>query len=421
MRYVIIGNSAAAVGAVESIRKYDTRNPILMISDEPYHTYSRPLISYYLAGSKEEAGMLYRPKNFYQVNGVETLFGTKALTVDTARKEVYLDNGEKVSFDRLLVATGGKPFIPPIEGAAGEKIYSFIKLDDAKKLKEIAQPGKKAVVVGGGLIGLKVAEGLLKRGVKVSVVDLAPQVLSSILDSAGAQVVQKHLEKQGMQFHLGTTAKTIQSFGPRKIVGLASGMELTADFMVLAVGVVSNIEIVEGTDIKVNRGIITDDHMRTSVADIYAAGDVAENYDVLLQQQRVIPILPNAYEQGQVAGANMAGREAVYPGGFAKNAVSFFGLSLVTAGLVKATEDSEEYVAQPGENQYLKIVIRDGRLVGFIRINAVDRAGILTGLMVQQLDVSQLISRLLTPELGLIDLPDNIRRSRLQGGAVQWR
>ncbi len=420
MQYVIVGNSAAAIGAVESIRNYDTENPILVISDEPYHTYSRPLISYYLTGLRDEESIMYRPKNFYDRYKVETMLGRRVEAVVTEKKQLKLDNQEIISYNKLLIATGGKPFLPPIEGATGPDIYNFIKLDDAKDLKEVAQPGKSAVVIGGGLIGLKVAEGLLKNEVAVTVVDLAPQLLNSILDAAGAGIVKKCLEKKGMEFHLGTTAKTIQNFGERKIVGLADGKEVVADFVVVAVGVVPNKHLVEDTDIKVNRGIVTDHAMGTSVEGIFAAGDVAENYDVLFGQNRVIPILPNAYEQGQVAGANMAGQKSVYPGGFAKNAIGFFGLSMVTAGITTAPDETfQEYSSQPTEDRYLKVVIKEGKLVGFVRINAVDRSGILTGLLMQQKDVTDLIPQLISEEIGLIDLPQDLRKARLKGDAVQ--
>ncbi len=422
MRYCIIGNSAAAIGAVESIRQYDAKNSILLIAHEPYHTYSRPLISYFLAGVKKEENMRYRPKDFYQKNNVEVKLGKKAVFLDTEGEQVILEGNEKVTYDRLLLATGGKPFVPPVKGLEelhGDGIHTFIKLDDAKELKKDAVPGKKAVIVGAGLIGLKAAEGLVKREVDVTVIDLAPHILGSILDESAAQLVQQHLESKGIQFYLGTTAEAITRSGKGKTVSLADGTELAADIVVMAVGVVPNTDLVKQTGIKVNRGIVTDDHMRTSVDGIYAAGDVAENYDLLLRQNRVIPILPNAYQQGRVAGANMTGEDVVYPGGFPKNAIGFFGLPMVTAGLLK-DPDAKEYVKQ-AEDKYLKLLVKDGRLVGFIRINAVDRSGILTGLMLEQADISDIIDQLLNSDPGLIVLPGETRRSRLQGGVVEWR
>lgn len=421
MRYVIIGNSAAGIGGVEGIRRLDRENPILLISDEPYHTYSRPLISYYLAGIRDEESMLYRPKDFYETHGVETMLHTKVIKVNTRHRQLVLADGRRVPYDKLLIATGGKPFVPPIEGADQAGVYQFLKLDDAKALKAVARPGTRAVVIGGGLIGLKVAEGLMKRQVAVTVVDLAPHLLSSILDSDGAALVQNHLERHGLTFKLGLTARSIRSEGETKVVTLTSGEELRADFLVIAVGVVPNKDLVEGSAIQVNRGILTDRRLATSVPGVYAAGDVAENYDVLLAQNRVIPILPNAYEQGLVAGINMAGGDAVYPGGFAKNAIGFLGLTLVTAGVVKGDPPAyEEFSSRPAEDQYLKVILNDGKLVGFARINAVDRAGILTGLMLNRVDVSELVPQLLTPDLSLLSLPPDLWRSRLEGAVVQW-
>ena len=170
---------------------------ITLISDEPYHTYSRPLISYFLAGKVTEEKMLYRGQDFYQKNTVTTLLGQKAIAIDTDSKEVRLENNEVLVYDKLLVATGGTPFIPPMAGLEKKNVFTFIKKDDVKAISKVVATGKKAVIVGAGLIGLKAAEGLSSLGVDVTIVELANRVLSAILDEDGADIVRKHLEKRG--------------------------------------------------------------------------------------------------------------------------------------------------------------------------------------------------------------------------------
>ncbi|HWJ02174.1 MAG TPA: FAD-dependent oxidoreductase, partial [Verrucomicrobiae bacterium] len=251
MNYVIIGNSAAAIGAVEGIRKYDREGSITLISDEPYHTYSRPLISYYLAGKVSEEKMLYRKPDFYASNGVEAILGVKAESVTVSEQTVTLADGRVIQYDKLLLATGGRPFVPGNLDVAKERVYSFIKLDDVKAIEKVAKPGSKAVIIGAGLIGLKAAEGLAKLGVDITVVELANRVLSAILDEEAASYVQESLEKHDIKFELNTTASEI--LGRDKVTGvnLTNGKQLDCDFLIVAIGVVPNTGLVMDTGIKV--------------------------------------------------------------------------------------------------------------------------------------------------------------------------
>jgi len=419
MKYVIVGNSAAAIGAVEGIRKVDKDSPITLISDEPYHTYSRPLISYYLAGKVSQEKMYYRNEDFYQVNKVETILGVKAEGLDAAEKVVTLLNGQKVGYDKLLIATGGKPFVPPNLILQKSGMYSFIKLDDVKEIEKIAKSGSKTVIIGAGLIGLKAAEGLAKLGVDITVVELANRVLSAILDEEAAAFVQDNLEEHGIKFELNTTADKI--LGEDKVSGvvLQNGKELECDFLIVAIGVVPNTDLVKGSEVKLNRGIVVDEHMETNVPGVYAAGDVSEGYDTIYKQQRVLPILPNAYRQGENAGKNMAGAESVYAGGFAMNSIGFFDYPMITAGIIKPEGDEFESLVQsdPACKSYKKIVLRQDVIVGFIYLNKVDRAGIITGLISDQVNVSTFKQALLEDDFGYIDFPVEERKVRmLKGG-----
>jgi len=327
MEYVIIGNSAAAIGAVEGIRQKDAEGNITIVSEEPYYAYSRPLISYLLAGTVDEDKMSYRGASFYEENNVSLLLGVKAVSIDIAGRQVILSNGKAVAYDKLLIATGGKPFVPPMKGGDKEGIYTFIKRDDVKKLQAVAKPAAKAVVIGAGLIGLKAAEGLVKCGVDVTVVELADRILSTILDEQAAAMVQDVLEQHGIKIILNNTVAEITGEGKASGVILKDGTAQECDMVVVAIGVTPNADVARDTGIEINRGIKADDHMRTNIEDIYAAGDVAEAYDLVYEAQRVTPIWPNAFIQGEVAGRNMAGDDVTFDSGFARNSISLLWLA----------------------------------------------------------------------------------------------
>lgn len=373
MNYVIIGNSAAAIGCVEGIRQVDKKGKITIISGEPYHTYSRPLISYLLLGKTDGERMKYRDSDFYANNQVKTLLGQKAVSVDKDKKEVTLDGGKHIKYDKLLIATGSKPFIPPMEGLAKvEKKFTFMSLDDAKALENAITKDSRVLIIGAGLIGLKCAEGIQNRVKHIHVVDLAGRVLPSILDPAGSSMVQEHIEKHGVVFTLSDSVKVFT----KNTATLQSGKKIPFDVLVLAVGVRPNTELIACAGGTVNRGIITDDTCKTSLPDIYAAGDCTESRDITTNESRVLALLPNAYMQGECAGICMAGGKAVYDKAIPMNAIGFFGLHVITAG----SYDGEEHIVT-GEKSYKKLVTKDGLLKGYIMVGNVERAGIYTALI----------------------------------------
>lgn len=420
MKYVIIGNSVAACGCIEAIRKVDMQNPIVVISDEKYRVYSRPLISYYLGGKVDETKMYIRDEDYYEKNNVEAILGKRAVSVDFKNKEVLLDDGTKVAYDKLLIATGGKPFVPPTKGFELKNVFTFIKFDDVKAIDEAIKNGaKKAIVIGAGLSGLKAAEALLKRDMDVVVVELANRILGSILDIEAAKIVQDELEKHGIVFKLETSVDEI--IGTQKVerVRLKNGEVLDADIVVFAIGVVPNIDFVKGTELKINRGIVVDNKMQTNIKDVYAAGDCAEGYDFVFEQQRVIPIWPNAYNQGETAGYNMAGVEKEFDRGFPMNSIGFFDVHMITAGIVTPSSNDVEVLVRHDKqnNAYKKIYIKDGRILGFMFINSIDRAGMITNMIKEKFNVEKIKHRLLDDDFGYLDLPKEVRYEKILGGA----
>ncbi|MBO4283303.1 MAG: NAD(P)/FAD-dependent oxidoreductase [Clostridia bacterium] len=370
-RYLIIGNGIAAVGCIEGIRALDTDGEITVISEEKHPVYGRPLISYYLEGKTTLDKMNYRPADFYEKNGCRLIYG-RAVALDP-KKTATLDDGTALPYDELCVATGSRPFVPPFEGLdAVEKKFSFMTLDDALALEKALDKDARVLIVGAGLIGLKCAEGIKARVGRVTVCDLADRVLSSILDAECAAVVQKHLEANGISFLLGDTAV---KFNHNK-AQMKSGKTVDFDLLVLAVGVRANTDLVKGAGGMVNRGIVVDQKMQTSIPGVYAAGDCAEGFDASVGGNRVIAILPNAYMQGHTAGINMAGGDASQNDAIPMNSIGFFGLHMMTAGA---------YVGKMAEEKTERGVKRffteNGLLKGFILIGETERAGIYTSLI----------------------------------------
>lgn len=415
MNYVIIGNSAAAVGCVEGIRRVDKEGKITLISDEKHHTYSRPLISYLLWGHTDEERMKYRPDSFYKDNKVKKMLGKKVVAIDKDAKVVKLDNGNEVAYDKLLVATGSRPFIPPMEGydnVSSRKKFTFMTLDEAKALDKALKPDSRVLVIGAGLIGLKCVEGIFEKVGSVTVVDLATRILPSILDDEGSALIQKSLEEKGVKFILGTSAAKFESSS----AVLTNGETVDFDILVMAVGVRPNVELVKEIGGNVNRGIITDEYCKTSLPDIWSAGDCTESFDISSGSNKVMALLPNAYMQGEVAGISMASEtvgvadETLYNKGIPMNAIGFFGYHVITAG----SYTGECYTKVEGSN-YKKLFYSDNHLNGYILIGDVARAGIYTKLIRERTPLDSIDFELIKDKPQLMAFSKAERAKQLAG------
>lgn len=409
MKYVIIGNSAAAVGCVEGIRSLDSEGEIVMVSDEPHHTYSRPLISYLLQGRTDRQRMKYRPDDFYGKNGAALLSSRRAERIDPLGKTVLLDNGESLSYDKLLVAAGSSPFVPPMKGLETvEKRFCFMSLDQAEALERALFPQARVLIVGAGLIGLKCAEGIAARVGGITVADLAPRVLSRILDEDGAKLVKSRLEDGGMRLLLGVSVEEFK--GDRAI--MTNGETVEFDILVTAVGVRPNVSLVKDAGGLVRRGIAVDGEMRTSLPDVYAAGDCVESFDLSSGQERVLAILPNAYAGGFAAGMSMAGGRPPEQKAIPMNAIGFFGLHIITAG----SYTGQVFEASDSEG-CKKLFYSDDRLNGFILVGNVDKAGIYTALVRERTPLSSIDFELVCRQPSLIAFSRAYRDEKLEGKA----
>ncbi|MCF0142681.1 MAG: NAD(P)/FAD-dependent oxidoreductase, partial [Parasporobacterium sp.] len=308
-QYVIVGNGIAAAGCIEGIRSCDKDTKIVVISKENHPVYCRPLISYYLKGKTPFEKMGYRPESFYADNGCELLYDQTAEKIDPDRKTVLSSRNQEISYKALCIAAGSSPFVPPFEGLDTVKErYSFMTLDDALALEKVLRPDARVMIIGGGLIGLKCAEGLFGKVKKLIICDLAERVLSSILDDDTAPMVQKRLTDNGIDLLMGDSAVKFE--GNRAY--MKSGKVVDFDILVTAVGVRPNTSLVSEAGGVTGRGIVIDEKMATSLPGVYSAGDCAEGFDISFGDRRVLALLPNAYMQGYTAGVNMAGGSKVF-------------------------------------------------------------------------------------------------------------
>lgn len=404
-KYLIIGNSAGAIGGVTGIRREDTDGSITIISAEKHHTYSRPLISYWLEGKVSQEKMIYRDEDFYEKNACEVILGTKAERIDVQKKQVYLAGGGSVTYEKLLVATGSVPFVPPIKGRETAKnTFTLTTMDDAAGVGEILDKNSKVVILGAGLIGLKAAEAVVGQCAGVTVVDLADRVLPSVLDTESAEIIEAHLTSQGMVLKLETS---ITEIGDMEVT-LSDGELLPYDILILAVGTRPEMSLVEQAGGKVERGIVTDDHQQTSLKDIYAAGDCTQSYDITSQTAKNMAILPNAYLQGEVAGQNMAGGSAVYEKAFPVNSMGLLGLYMLTAG-----SRIGESITVKTDESYKKFYTKDGVLKGYIIIGNCDRGGIYTDMIREQTPLETVDMEILIKEPGLMAFNPGERYAKL--------
>jgi len=409
-KYVIIGNSAAGIGAVEGIRQVDKQGEITIITNEPHHTYSRPLISYLLLGKVTEETMKYRDNNFYAENNVKLLADVAVTKIDAKMKQVVLSDNNRVPYDKLLVAAGSSAFVPPFEGLDSVKEqFTFMSLDDARKLGKALTPNKRVLIIGAGLIGLKCAEGIAERAAHITVVDLAPRILSSILDDDGAKVVQSHIESKGVEFKLAASVKKFAG----NTAALESGESIGFDVLVLAVGVRPNTALLK--DIAaIERGVVVNNKSATSAPDIFAAGDCTETLDVSSGQNKIMALLPNAYMQGECAGVNMAGGDKTFDKAIPMNAIGFFGLHMITAG----NYTGDVYQGQIAHNnEYKRLFHRDNKLNGYILIGNVEKAGIYTSLIRERTPLDTIDFALVCEKPGLMAFTKEDRMTKLGGAA----
>jgi NAD(P)H-nitrite reductase large subunit len=414
-KYLVIGNSAGGIGTAEAIRQIDKEGALTIVSEEPYPAYSRPLISKYLARERTFEGILIRPLDFYKQNNVIFLPSKKVTHLELDARTAWLEDSEQIDWEKLLLAVGGKPIFPKIKGSDKRGVFTFTNLDDAKAVDRFLNNARKAVVIGGGLIGISVTEALVKRGVDVIVVEMKERILNTLLDQQASLMAEEVLKQAGVE--IITSHTVIEITGRDTVQGVTLDNEKTmpCDLVLVAIGVSPRSELALDAKLRVNRGIVVDRHMTTNYPGVYACGDAAEAYDFVYGDNRLTPIWPNAYIGGRIAGYNMAGIPTKYPGGTAMNSLNYFGVDITSAGMPVAPNDNGyEVISKQKSNAYQKVILKDDLIMGMISVGNIEKSGIIFGLMRDRVNIESFKQSLLADNFGLAFFPQPLWQERLE-------
>ena len=392
--YLIVGASHAALSALHAIRLHDTDKDVTLLTRDDSLPYSPTVLPYVVSGRSDPGRVFLRDESYFAQHKVNYLRGAKVQKVNAGQNAVELADGTEIGFDKLLLATGAAPLLPTIPGLAGLRFHVLRTLTDAVGLREALPGVKRAVVLGGGLIGMHAAENLAKGGVEVSVVELQSHVLSGYFDAEASAMIEKVFTANGVRLLTGARVASLAAQGEGCRAKLADGTELEADLLLVATGVAPVTDFLEGSGIETERGVLVDEHMRTNIANIWAAGDVAQARGFFTRERIINGILPDAVDQGRIAGMAMAEDPGskTYAGGVPLNTYTFFGQQAVSVGVHEGT------LEQPGvevrkqvdsaQNRYLKIVLKDERLAGIFGVNTAFDPGIMWELILRATDLS---------------------------------
>lgn len=395
MNFVIIGGSAAGIACAETIRKYDKRSKVTVISDETFPLYSRCVLTYLIAGSADESKLYFKDKNFYKDNNIETYLGKKAVSIDPKKKKVSLEDKTEIQYDKLMLATGASPKLVDVPGTGKRGVFTIRKLDDARAIINMLDKVKQVAVLGGGLIGLRDAYALSLRQKEVTVMVKSPQVLSRMIDLAAAGIIADTFKNNGIKIMTGVAAKEIVGGESVEGIVLDNGEKIKCQLVIIGKGVKPNTELAECCGLKVEAGIVVDKFLRTSDENIFAGGDVAQTFDIAREAKRINAIWPCAVEQGEVAGLNMLGKDTTYNGSLSMNSVDFFGLGCISMGVTNSRKEEYEVISKKGAGIYKKVVLKENRIVGAIFVGDVKPAGVVAGLIKNWVDVSKIKHKLL--------------------------
>ncbi len=378
MQHLIIGAGPAGVNAAESLRKLDPDAGIRIVGDEPEPPYSRMAIPYLLMKNIEEEGTYLRTKaDHFQAMGIEVM-QAQVTRIDPAAHQVTLDNGDTLSYDRLLIATGSSPASPPLPGIDGPNVSSCWTLDDARRIQARADSGSSVALIGAGFIGSIILEALGMRGVELTVIEQGERMVPRMMGPAAGGLLKRWCEDKGVTVHTGIGVEAIDATG----VQLVDGTHVEADLVITATGVRPNIGFLDGSGIKIDQGILIDRQFRTSAEHVYAAGDVAQGLDFCTGEYAVHAIQPTATDHGHLAALNMSGHAAEYEGSMNMNVLDTLGLLSCSFGQWQGVEggDHAELYA-PDDYRYLSLQFDGDRLIGANAVGLSQHVGVLRGLI----------------------------------------
>ncbi|MFA5026653.1 MAG: FAD-dependent oxidoreductase [Candidatus Methylomirabilota bacterium] len=386
LRHVILGNSVAGIAAAQEIRRHDPEAGIVIVSDEPLHGYSRAMLPLYIAGKKRKGELVFAPRSFYAERRIRILRGA-AEAVDASRRLVRLADGKHLPFDRLLVATGSASRTLDVPGKELPGIFPLRKFADAEAIKRHARIGRRVVIVGGGLVGVKSLEAMAARKKEIHLLISSDRILSQMLDRTASDLFLRAFERQGIRVHFQVDVAAFHGGERLEEVSLSDGTRLPCDLAIIGKGVDPCVACLQGTGVRLGQGVVVDEQMATSLPGIYAAGDVAEPLEVLQRKNLPSTIWPSAAEGGRVAGLNMTGVPATFSGALRMNSVEILGVRVISAGLREGPE--QVALLDEARPSYRKLIFADGRLDGFLLLGDVRSAGVLTALVKNRTEVSR--------------------------------
>ena len=396
LHHVIIGNGGAGVSALQAIREIDKKSDITIISREKYPAYSPCSLPNLIGGEITKPKIFRFDSNFYNTLNAKFMKNCEAVNIFPDKKKIKLADGSSIKFDKILISAGAVPITPKgLEDLTLDGVHIMGTLNSSLQIvNNIKQGVNHAVIVGGGFMGVETACMLKKRGIDVTIVEMLPNILSRMLDSDVSEKVEEILKKNDISLILNDSVKRIN--GKNKVTGVTlSKKKLKCDMVVLAIGVAPNIDIIKGSGIKVNRGIIVDATMKTNKQDIYAAGDIAEVYEQILGKQGSFAIWPNAIEQGRIAGLNMAGKISNYDGAEIVNVLDIFNTPIVAMGYILKDIGKCKKIIRSTPDTYKKILIKKNRMVGLQFVGSIRNTGTFYSLIKNGLDISEIEERLL--------------------------
>ncbi|MBW7859965.1 MAG: NAD(P)/FAD-dependent oxidoreductase [Rhodocyclaceae bacterium] len=396
-QYLIVGSSHAALEAITAIRMHDGEGSITLVTRDPHLPYSPTVLPYVVSGRSAPDNIALRDAAFFEQNRVGYRPGVAVTRLDTARKVAELADGSAIGYAKVVLATGASPAIPPIPGLDQVSYHVLRTLDDATRLREAMQRSRQAVVLGAGLVGMHAAENLVKAGANVTIVEMGPHLTSGYFDQTAAGLIEQAFVENGAKIRTRSRVVGLAPEGGEIIVALEGGDTLRADLLLVATGVRPELDYLDGSGVATDRGILVDDTMRTNVEGVWAAGDCAQARSFYGDEPVMNAILPDATVQGRIAGMAMAGDPGLkpYAGGVPLNTYHFFGRHAISVGSSAVPEGAQERVRfDPASGRHLKLIMKDGRLLGIYGVNEFFDAGVMAQLIQRRTDLSAVQDRL---------------------------
>ncbi len=391
MKHVIIGAGPAGVTAAEEIRRKDPGADIVIVGDEPGPPYSRMAIPYLIKKNIQENGTCFRISETHFDDLDIELINTRVDSVDPAGKKLLLSDGAELDYDKLLVATGGQPLKPPIEGIDLAGVHPCWTLEDARNIIARAVEGSSIVLVGAGFISTTIVEALVDCGANLTIVEMEDRLIPRMMSKGGSDIIRQWCEAKAVVIMTSARVESIAAMGDKLNVVIAGQDSVAADLVISATGVAPNTGFLEGSGIATDAGVLVDEYLTTSDPDIYAAGDVAQAPDFLLDAKTVMAIQPVAVEQGRLAGINMAkGNVLSWRGSINMNVLDTLGLVSCSFGLVEGVDGGDSaQLCQPEHHKFINLQFDDNRLVGASSVGFNEHVGVFRGLIQGKIDLGE--------------------------------